>query len=220
VVVVGVAVGVAVGVVVGVAVGVVIYSRIDVQFSRHPRALRAGREARDLWYWAHAYVTEQLTDGVVPREALALYPYDDRFTCAARLVQVGLWEEHPDGWLICRFAAKGGQLKEHVEERRSGDRDRKALSRSSETKIKCSEPVRADSKRTASSSSSYDPDPERRSPVKRQLSLPVPIGGPRLLPRPPEWAAPPQVAVRAATELLEALEPPRRAVGSETVPDG
>ena len=79
--------------------------RLDDQFFRHPKVLRAGRDARDLYLAALCYAGGALTDGRIPTEALpglgaeALGSVDSS-DAVNRLVGTGLWEAVPEGYLI------------------------------------------------------------------------------------------------------------------------
>lgn len=77
--------------------------KIDDQFLTHPKALAAGKDGRALFIAALCHSAAHLTDGIVARTSLPTIAAaaDVRGpSTAARLVAVGLWHEHPDGWEI------------------------------------------------------------------------------------------------------------------------
>lgn len=57
---------------------------------------RATPEARGLWTTAMSWSIDQGTDGVVPSDSLRFLGGTKR--AASKLVEVGLWEVHPEGW--------------------------------------------------------------------------------------------------------------------------
>jgi hypothetical protein len=75
--------------------------RLDDGLPEHRKTLAAGGDAGWLHVCAIAYCNRNETDGVVPRTIIDRL--SDRRTpsrLADRLVAVGLWEVHPEGWLI------------------------------------------------------------------------------------------------------------------------
>jgi hypothetical protein len=81
--------------------------KLDQHFFTHPKALTAGRDARDLWLVALCWASAHQTDGVVPAAVLpllgSLAGVVDIDVAASRLVDVGLWETHVDGWSVHDF---------------------------------------------------------------------------------------------------------------------
>jgi hypothetical protein len=74
----------------------VTWFKVDDGLCTHPKWLAVPPAARGLWVTAGSWCSSQLTDGFVPRGALALLcgrPRD-----AAELVKVGLWDEVDGGW--------------------------------------------------------------------------------------------------------------------------
>lgn len=74
--------------------------KLDDQILAHPKIVRAGRDARDLFIAGLCYCSSQLTDGVIPSEALrmlgALADVVDPQAAVQRLLEVGLWEQAGD----------------------------------------------------------------------------------------------------------------------------
>lgn len=70
--------------------------KLDDGFFRHPKVLRAGRDARDLHLAAMCYAAANLTGGAVPAEALRALAAEAVVGTPGRLagtlVEVGLWE--------------------------------------------------------------------------------------------------------------------------------
>ncbi len=82
------------------------WAKIDVGFFRNPKALAAGKDGRALYLAGLCWTVEQLSDGHVPNNALAIIAAqaDVKARPAVRtLVRVGLWDEAPDGWAIHDF---------------------------------------------------------------------------------------------------------------------
>lgn len=72
--------------------------KVDDNLHSHPKARRAGLAAMGLWSLAGSHCMHYLTDGVV--EAWFVESWPDGTQLAARLVKVGLWDEHADGWVF------------------------------------------------------------------------------------------------------------------------
>lgn len=79
-------------------VGTIPWFKVDDKLHSHPKARRAGLAAMGLWSLAGSHCMDYLTDGVV--EAWFVEAWPDGVTLAARLVRVGLWDEHPDGYVF------------------------------------------------------------------------------------------------------------------------
>ena len=78
--------------------------KLDDQFLNNPKVVRAGKDGRLLYLASLLYCGGQLTDGNIPREALNLLAgmadIDNGKACGKRLLEVGLWEETPEGYCI------------------------------------------------------------------------------------------------------------------------
>lgn len=76
---------------------------LDEQIFEHPKFVAAGAKACWLWLCGIGYCRRHLTDGLIPRAALAIIAATlqprDRTSTAARLVEARLWDIHPDGWM-------------------------------------------------------------------------------------------------------------------------
>lgn len=70
--------------------------KVDDKLHSHPKARRAGLAAMGLWSLAGSHCMDYLTDGIVEEWFVDSWP--DGRNLAARLVKVGLWDEHADGW--------------------------------------------------------------------------------------------------------------------------
>lgn len=70
--------------------------RVDDSFADHPKVLCVSTAAVGLWTKAGAWSARHLTDGRVPRTALAAL--GGTTTQAGQLVQAGLWDAVEDGW--------------------------------------------------------------------------------------------------------------------------
>ena len=107
------------------------YVLLDDQIAAHPKVLKAGAEAAWMWACAIAYCNRQLTDGLVPAEAL---PTMGTFKTApaklaARLVDVGLFERDGDGYRVHDYLAHNPD-KGTVQARRAASSARQAAHRS------------------------------------------------------------------------------------------
>lgn len=78
--------------------------KLDDGFFRHPKVIRAGRDARDLNMAAWCYSSSTLTDGLIETAVLPQLAADagvrNPKRLANRLVDVGLWEVAPGGYVI------------------------------------------------------------------------------------------------------------------------
>jgi hypothetical protein len=74
---------------------------LDDQFPAHPKVLRAGVDAAWLYVCSICYCAKYLTDGFVPKEAVAtLSSLRQPGRHAARLVDVGLWRDREDQYEV------------------------------------------------------------------------------------------------------------------------
>lgn len=95
------------------------WTKLDDGFFDHPKVLRAGEDAANLYVRALVWCNKHLTDGEIPREALrVLTTRRDAATLAGRLVAVGLWEATEVGWFVHDFHAHNPR-REDVEAKRS-----------------------------------------------------------------------------------------------------
>lgn len=75
--------------------------RLDDGFPEHPKVEKAGFKAAWLYVCGLAYSSRQLTDGIVPRERIGkLAGLPGERGLAEKLVEVGLWRPHDDGYEI------------------------------------------------------------------------------------------------------------------------
>ena len=81
------------------------WTKLDDNIFDHPKMLKAGEDAANLYVRALVYCNRYLTDGRIEEETLgAVTRRPDAEALVAKLVKVGLWEEHPDGgWLVHNF---------------------------------------------------------------------------------------------------------------------
>lgn len=97
--------------------------KLDDGFFRHPKVVRAGRDARDLHLAALCYAGSNLTDGKIPREALTQLLADAGIArasgpkLAAKLVDVGLWEATDHGYLIHDYLSYNPSREDVLRER-------------------------------------------------------------------------------------------------------
>jgi hypothetical protein len=103
----------------------VTFARIDDGFFDHPKVLRAGEDAANLYVRALVWCNKHLTDGAIPREALrALTGRRDAPSLADRLVAVGLWETTAEGWSVHDFLCFNAQRKDVLAQRAELSRKR------------------------------------------------------------------------------------------------
>lgn len=70
--------------------------KVDDKLHSHPKARRAGLAAMGLWTLAGSHCMDYLTDGIVENWFVESWP--DGPNLAARLVAVGMWDTHQDGF--------------------------------------------------------------------------------------------------------------------------
>jgi hypothetical protein len=82
----------------------VTWVKLDDQFFRNAKVLRAGRDARDLYLAGLCFCAGSLTDGHIPRNALRMLGAEadigDPAAAADRLMLVGLWHATGDGFTV------------------------------------------------------------------------------------------------------------------------
>ncbi len=106
------------------------WTSIDDGLYDHPKTLAAGPEALGLWVAALSYVGRHYRlRGALPHAALyAIFPtlpIAKKRRLAARLVEVGLWEVHPKGWLFHDYF-DCNRTPEQIEADRAATRERQA----------------------------------------------------------------------------------------------
>lgn len=74
--------------------------RLDDQLPHHRKFLKAGAAASWLWVCGVAYAQRQLTDGIIPREAVPTLGVPNPRKLIDKLVAVGLWDVHELGWKV------------------------------------------------------------------------------------------------------------------------
>lgn len=67
--------------------------RLDVDYFRNPKILAAGRDGRDLHLASICWVGQQLTDGIIPAQAVPTIVHDAGVTRRAidLAIEAGLW---------------------------------------------------------------------------------------------------------------------------------
>lgn len=103
-------------------------------FLDHPKVLKAGEDAANLFMRGCIWCSKHLTDGAIPREALrALTIRRDAPALAARLVSANLWEPTPDGWQVHDWRDHN-PTRESVEGKREKTREKVAAWREKHAK--------------------------------------------------------------------------------------
>jgi len=82
------------------------FTKVSNTLRSNPRWLPLSNDGKALWLAGLMFAVDQETDGVIHRVQLPLVdPYHPtREEAATELVEAGLWEVNPDGWVISRFA--------------------------------------------------------------------------------------------------------------------
>ncbi|AOT24579.1 hypothetical protein E6_50 [Propionibacterium phage E6] len=70
--------------------------KVDDQFWSHPKVIRCSDKAIALWVRAGSWSSQQLTNGEVPVEALAMFKANRQ--TAEELVGTGLWKRNGTGF--------------------------------------------------------------------------------------------------------------------------
>jgi hypothetical protein len=96
--------------------------KVDDNLALHTKVLRAGNEAIGMWVRAGSWSAQQLTDGHIPREIVAILGGDK---VAARLVAVGLWHETEGGYDFHEWSERQPS-RQKVERERAAAQERKA----------------------------------------------------------------------------------------------
>jgi len=103
----------------------VTWFKVDDGFWSHPKTATLSDAAVTLWVRAGAYSCQHLTDGVIARPVLRLVGTTE---AAGELVGVGLWLDHPDGWVFHDWD-EYQETSEAVKRRRDDARDRQQRAR-------------------------------------------------------------------------------------------
>ncbi len=105
-----------------------IFAKLDVDITDHPKAIAAGPGPFGIWAWALAYCRKHELDGIVPiralRQALGGRPEND--VHAATLVAVGLFSVRGDGDFEFENYAKKNETKASIVKRRTETSNRVA----------------------------------------------------------------------------------------------
>lgn len=77
------------------------WARFDDATPEHPKIIAAGGDAGWLHFAAVCYCNRQLTDGVIPKGVVSrLTDRKNPHKLARKLIEVGLWIEHPEGYAV------------------------------------------------------------------------------------------------------------------------
>lgn len=81
------------------------WTKLDDGVFDHPKMVKAGEDAADLYVRGLVYCNRYLTDGRIEAEVLTVLTRKrDAAKHAAALVRVGAWEPHPEGgWIVHNF---------------------------------------------------------------------------------------------------------------------
>lgn len=171
------------------------WAKLDDRANEHRKILAAGAEACWLWSCGLMYANRQRErDGFIPEPMIAmLYPFKAPKKLAAKLVEVGLWEEAPGGYLIHEFTW-WNQTKEQREAELEAGRQRAAKSYAAKQAKKSDsspeehpeEEVKTSGVFAASSVILPDPTP---TPIPTPTPLPLPKDPSGLRAEPPPASA-------------------------------
>lgn len=101
------------------------WTPIAVDFFSHPKAIEAGLRGRSLFIVGLCYCQKHLTDGAIPRSALALLAVEAGVKPAIYkvLVQVGLWHDAEGGGWTVNGWGEWNRGRAEIEERREVRRE-------------------------------------------------------------------------------------------------
>ena len=106
--------------------------RVDDGMWGHPKFAFVSNDAIALWVMAGSWSMRYLTDGLVPPHALAVLRGSKQ--AAQELVDAGIWDVTPDGYLFHDFA-EYQFTKTQVLEHREKERDKKRRQRAGKTNV-------------------------------------------------------------------------------------
>jgi hypothetical protein len=82
-----------------------VWTQLDDGIYDHPKMLRAGEDATNLYVRSVVWCNKHLTDGAIPKEALRVLTSKPGVgKLAERLVESGLWEPTETGWFVHDFS--------------------------------------------------------------------------------------------------------------------
>jgi hypothetical protein len=100
--------------------------KLDDQFPRHPKVLQISAETAWLFVAGGCYCAQYLTDGIIPKAAVAGLTTARKWqVCAESLVRVGLWHDRGDYYEIHDYLDYN-PTREEVENVRQQARERRA----------------------------------------------------------------------------------------------
>lgn len=102
------------------------FFKVDDGVWGHPKFALLSNDAVALWVMAGSWCGRYMTDGLLPFQSLALVRGTK--TAAEELVDAGLWDTTPSGWLFHDWDHYQ-YTKDEVETRRAKDREKKARER-------------------------------------------------------------------------------------------
>lgn len=109
------------------------YVKKRTHIINHPRFLKAGAVARDLYDWGMLHSGLIESDGELDMVAVlsASWGYGGKanIRAAVKLVEVGLWERTDTGFRILKWAEQGNVTKATLEQKREADREKKRRQR-------------------------------------------------------------------------------------------
>lgn len=132
--------------------------KLMTNFYRHPKALAAGPDGRNLFIASVVWAGEYNTDGALPAYALSTWaldagvPGDNAGQVADKLVEVRLWDRTPEGWQVHDWADWQTSAAERDEKQRR-ERERKAAWRAKRSVV------------SRGTDAGHDADATRQSPL-------------------------------------------------------
>ena len=103
--------------------------KVDDTLAFHEKVVSVGNAAMGLWVRGGAWSSQMLTDGVIPSHIITALEGCDH---APALVEAGLWDEHPKGYIFHDWDDYQF-TREEVESKRKAERDRKREQRRNAT---------------------------------------------------------------------------------------
>ena len=101
------------------------WTRIDDDFYSHPKIIEAGAEAVGFHVMAMSYCARYTLDGHVPPAWFNQLAGKRARAVAAKLIEVGLWDDNGVDWIIHDWLAYNPS-RDQIAERRRKDSERKA----------------------------------------------------------------------------------------------
>jgi len=179
---------------------------LDDNWDTERMVIRAGSAAFGLYVRCGMWCARQPSDGVIPLEIAASYGTPEWIR---KLLDVGLWESHADGYLDPHFLKRNDSAERKAERReQKAERQRRWLdNQKTKTKRRTTNASRDASHDTTNDASGGDLLLLSSSTKKEKGARPAPRGEARALPDDPPWPPEdPTVLVEEQERLRQSAE--------------